>query len=434
MKIAYHLTALAFMPFSIFSQVWFSNGADVTFNPGSIVHCNGGMTLTNSTNLTNNGNLKITKNSTFPSTGNFAINTLTQVDGDGIYSIEQDWINDAQFVAGNSEVILYGNTEQLITSNNSTVTQFNDLTLSGVGAGTNRRKTLSNVDAEIGPTGILTINDRELNTSTNRFTVLNPNVNAVTNSTAFGNEGFVSSLEPGYFVRVTNLNAVYQFPVGSSDGTLRYRPVNVTPNSSSDHQFEVRLNNYNADNDGFFLAQHTEDIEAANSLFYHSIERSSGNGNATIRIHYLPSADGDWLSTAHWYGNESLWKDVLNTNSNSSGNYQFSEKADWNFPTNDHGYVLVNTMDQLIIPNVFTPNGDEANDLFFITSNGLTEYNLTIVNRWGNTVFESEDPNEGWDGTSGGELCADGTYFYILKAKSASKEYNKHGHITLNAN
>lgn len=428
------LSFWAFLPVSLFSQIWFSNGADIVFNSGAVVHCNGGMLLSNNTNLTNDGDLKITKNSTFPQAGNFNLNTSSQASGNGIYSVEQDWINDAQFTADNSEVILYGNTEQLITSNNSTVTQFNDLTLTGNGAGSNRRKTLQNVDAEIGSNGVLTINNRELYTGVNLFTVLNNAVNAVSNTTTFNAEGFVSSVDPGYFVRATNQGAAYHFPVGSSVGTTRYRPVSITPASTANQQFEVRLNNYSADGDGFFLAQHSEEIDVANDKFYHSIDRPLGTSNATIRIHYVPNSDGDWMSTAHWYGNESLWKDVLNTNNNVAGNFKYSEKADWNFPTNDHAYVLINTIEQLIIPNVFTPNGDQANDIFFITSNGLTEYNLTIVNRWGNTVFETEDPNEGWDGTSGGELCADGTYFYILKAKSATKEYNKHGHITLNAN
>lgn len=428
------LSFWATLPVSIFSQIWYSNGADITFRTGSIVHCNGGMVLANSSDLTNDGDLKITKNSTFPQAGNFNLNTASQASGNGVYSVEQDWINDAQFNANNSEVILFGNTEQLITSNNSTVTQFNDLTLSGTGIGPNRRKTLQNVDAEIGLNGILTINNRELYTGVNSFTVFNTSVNAVSNTTTFNAEGFVSSVDPGYFIRATNQNAVYNYPVGSSLGTTRYRPVALTPSSNASQQFAVRLNNYNADSDGFFLAQHSEEIDAANDEFYHSIDRLVGASNATIRIHYIPNTDGDWMSTAHWYGNDSEWKDVLNTNNNVSGNFNYSEKVDWNFPTNDHAYILINTIEQLVIPNVFTPNGDQTNDVFFITSNGLTEYNLTILNRWGNTVFESEDPNQGWDGTSGGERCADGTYFYILKAKSASKEYNKHGHITLNAN
>jgi len=69
------------------------------------------------------------------------------------------------------------------------------------------------------------------------------------------------------------------------------------------------------------------------------------------------------------------------------------------------------------IPNVITPNGDGINDLFvipFITS----EYNLTILNRWGEKVFETSNPNqEYWDGSNNGAINSDGVYFYILETK-----------------
>ena len=57
-----------------------------------------------------------------------------------------------------------------------------------------------------------------------------------------------------------------------------------------------------------------------------------------------------------------------------------------------------------------------------------------IVNRWGNPVFETTDPAAVWDGTSGGNPCNEGTYFYILKAKSSGKDKVMQGHITLHRN
>jgi gliding motility-associated-like protein len=83
---------------------------------------------------------------------------------------------------------------------------------------------------------------------------------------------------------------------------------------------------------------------------------------------------------------------------------------------------------ELIIPNVFTPNGDGINDEFKVVGNGLSSYSITIFNRWGTKVFESTDVTEGWDG--GGSN--DGTYFYILKAKTKNdKEFDNQGYIQL---
>lgn len=65
----------------------------------------------------------------------------------------------------------------------------------------------------------------------------------------------------------------------------------------------------------------------------------------------------------------------------------------------------------LIVPNVFTPNGDNINDLFFIKLPHNIEFiELLIINRWGNEVFKTKNPNSVWDG----ENSSDGVYFWVL--------------------
>ncbi len=66
------------------------------------------------------------------------------------------------------------------------------------------------------------------------------------------------------------------------------------------------------------------------------------------------------------------------------------------------------------LPNTFTPNADGANDLFVpIESQFISRVDMKIFNRWGQQVFETEDPIINWDGTnfSGSDL-AEGVYFY----------------------
>ncbi len=89
--------------------------------------------------------------------------------------------------------------------------------------------------------------------------------------------------------------------------------------------------------------------------------------------------------------------------------------------------------DTLIVSNVFTPNGDGYNDVFYIQSQGLEELHYDIYNRWGIKVYEAGRIKQGWDGhsTSGIE-CAEGVYYYVLKAKAKSgTEYNRHGFLQL---
>jgi len=64
-------------------------------------------------------------------------------------------------------------------------------------------------------------------------------------------------------------------------------------------------------------------------------------------------------------------------------------------------------------PNVFTPNGDNTNDLFSLDVTNASDVQLVIVNRWGNVVFDSNGPNPAWDGTTpNGAKAVEGTYFY----------------------
>lgn len=88
--------------------------------------------------------------------------------------------------------------------------------------------------------------------------------------------------------------------------------------------------------------------------------------------------------------------------------------------------VLENTT--IIIPNVFTPNGDGANDKFKIVTTGMKELTVDIFNRWGNKLYTIPSPSDSWDGSG----ASDGTYFFILKAKGYDgKDYNKEGYINL---
>lgn len=93
--------------------------------------------------------------------------------------------------------------------------------------------------------------------------------------------------------------------------------------------------------------------------------------------------------------------------------------------------VLVRAESTLYIPNVFTPNGDGINDEFYVSSYNLSEFDIKIFNRWGQLLFQTNDPLKGWDGTFRGQTVA-GVYVFILKAKgNDGSEYHKSGHVTL---
>ena len=70
----------------------------------------------------------------------------------------------------------------------------------------------------------------------------------------------------------------------------------------------------------------------------------------------------------------------------------------------DSIYQNISVIEPLIyyIPNSFSPNGDQSNNTFFpVFTYGYNpfDYHLSIFNRWGELIFESFDPQVGWDGT-----------------------------------
>ncbi len=86
-------------------------------------------------------------------------------------------------------------------------------------------------------------------------------------------------------------------------------------------------------------------------------------------------------------------------------------------------------------PNVFTPNGDHYNETFQPQYSNIFDFHLTVFNRWGAVVFETEDIERGWDGKTKGNECSDGTYFwtasYRMYENNASVNKTDKGSVTL---
>ena len=76
----------------------------------------------------------------------------------------------------------------------------------------------------------------------------------------------------------------------------------------------------------------------------------------------------------------------------------------------------------IYVPSAFSPNYDGINDVFkaVATLDANTSFTLTVVNRWGQTIFESHSFSTGWDGTYDGELQAPGVYAWKIVYQSVN--------------
>jgi gliding motility-associated-like protein len=84
----------------------------------------------------------------------------------------------------------------------------------------------------------------------------------------------------------------------------------------------------------------------------------------------------------------------------------------------------------VFIPNAFTPNGDGINDTFGVKGEGIENFAIRIYNRWGEVVFESDNPKKQWDGTYQGKPVKDGTYVYQYSASGIGSG-TKTGSVTV---
>lgn len=89
----------------------------------------------------------------------------------------------------------------------------------------------------------------------------------------------------------------------------------------------------------------------------------------------------------------------------------------------DSTVVLTST---LVMPNAFSPNNDQINDVYTVKSyQNIVEFHAYIFNRWGQKLYEWTDIDAGWDGKYHGNDVKQGTYFVLVKAKGADGQtYN----------
>ncbi len=91
---------------------------------------------------------------------------------------------------------------------------------------------------------------------------------------------------------------------------------------------------------------------------------------------------------------------------------------------------------KLNLPNVFTPNNDGKADLFYIESNGLTNFSLVVFDSKNNVIFKSDDPSIKWDGIKlNGEMVEEGKYVYIITAlDNLGQEISEYNFLTISRN
>ncbi|MFN5912542.1 MAG: PKD-like domain-containing protein, partial [Bacteroidota bacterium] len=142
-----------------------------------------------------------------------------------------------------------------------------------------------------------------------------------------------------------------------------------------------------------------------------------------------------------WYfgdGTTSVAENPIHTYPEEPATYVITMYAFNEVGCYDSTFYTVVVLEELLfyVPNSFTPNGDGTNDIFLpVMTSGFDRdsYTLSIYNRWGEEIFLTNDPEEGWDGTYMGAEAQIGVYTWKINFGAFQNEdaFEHVGHVTL---
>ena len=262
--------------------------------------------------------------------------------------------------------------------------------------------------------------------------VSQPSVNTLTVVISSANCGDTAGSVLGMIVPPGQnpLTFVWQNSLGDTVSTGNPELMNAGPGSYS---LTVSDPNGCSQNVGPFIINSTSDVTAA-----FTIDPQTGLSPLTVNL------TNESLNATNY-----LWQfgvtdsTVLDTSTQvnpvyiiePSGSFQICLIAYNSFSCTDTVCTTVEVEEnsEFIIPNVFTPNGDDVNDVFMVKGGALKSLDAEIFNRWGQKEFEWHSINGGWDGrTASGVQAPDATYYYIIKAEGKDgKEYFEKGSFML---
>ena len=125
-----------------------------------------------------------------------------------------------------------------------------------------------------------------------------------------------------------------------------------------------------------------------------------------------------------WYAtNDSLisTEEVL-TVTDSGSFYIWVEDENGCTDYSDIAIVNMVPITQLFVPNTFTPNGDEHNELFVIKGYNIITYNLKVFDKWGEQLYESDNIEKYWDGKYNNKQVQQDAYYYNIEVLGKDRE------------
>jgi gliding motility-associated-like protein len=94
-------------------------------------------------------------------------------------------------------------------------------------------------------------------------------------------------------------------------------------------------------------------------------------------------------------------------------------------------FIAEDCIRDIVFPNSFTPNGDGLNEIFKAVGSHTSEFTIYIFDRWGEKIFSTINPDQGWDGSIKGNPVQEGFYNYLVNYSINGAEKTRRGSIYL---
>jgi len=267
--------------------------------------------------------------------------------------------------------------------------------------------------------------------------------------------GLGCNYNPNYInfgVSIGNLNKLPEFLVYNSPITVTTTDTTICSGVSLTLT-AIGAENYSWNNDSLIGSQITVSPTASsNFIVVGTSGTCTDSDTATITVTPSPNLNisndttitlGDTVFLNVSGANSYLWYPTTGLSCNNCTNPQaiisnsetYCVVGSNNIGCSDTACVNIsieNECGNLFIPSAFSPNGDEVNDILYVYGGCISSFEFRIYNRWGNKVYESNDPNEGWNGLYQGKKLDTDVFVYYLKANrtDGSKVLLK-GNVTL---
>lgn len=237
-----------------------------------------------------------------------------------------------------------------------------------------------------------------------------------------------------FLTNTTNTPTAYSWSVSPANSVGIFPNLNgqaIVLTFSNSGIFVVSLNVANAS--GSTTTSQTLTINKSAKALFNASLNNVGFPNQLNLTNYSSNAlSYNWLFSddATIYSTTNILKSYI-----TSGSYSVTLISFGIVGCNDtSGYAFrISDSSSFYLPNIFSPNNDNVNDIFKPVAQGIKELHVWIYNRYGVIIYDWDKPKGFWDGyTTSGLPCDAGIYFCVAEALGFdNKSYKLKGNVTL---